>query len=54
MTKLNGKYKGSRLKGRGCLCEDGNRYSVECCEEDSIYNEGIGRTRKAKKEDLES
>jgi len=31
---------------RGCLCADGNRYSVECCDEDSIYNQGIGRDRK--------
>jgi hypothetical protein len=28
-------------KKRGCLCRDGNRYSVECCGGD-YFNQGIG------------
>lgn len=25
-----------------CLCPDEDIYSIECCDEDSIYNQGIG------------
>ena len=27
---------------RGCLCQDGNTYSTDCCEGDLI-NQGIGK-----------
>lgn len=39
--------------GRGCLCEDEDKYSVECCKEKSIYTEGIGKTRKIRPDEQE-
>lgn len=30
---------------RACLCKDGARYAQECCDEDSVWTQGIGLDR---------
>jgi hypothetical protein len=49
--RKNQKSKGATGR-RGCLCHDEDIYHVDCCDEGSIYNEGIGKSRKETEQEL--